>query len=103
MDPSYSNSLLHEENELSHIEMQSLAENSNMQACHNSLTCTCFHTLVNASLCFIGEEISKEEFSALIKEILRSFTQAGIPKEEMYQIVNPMGDLFTKAYRCLEN
>jgi len=103
MDPSYSSSLLFEENELKHSEIQSLAEKSKIQACHNSLTCTCFHTLVNASLCFIGEEISKEEFSVLIKEILKSFTQAGIPKEEMFQLVNPMGEIFTKAYQCLEN
>ncbi|MHA1911715.1 MAG: hypothetical protein ACTSYA_08485 [Candidatus Kariarchaeaceae archaeon] len=103
MEPSYSNSLSLEENELNQLEMQSLAEKSNIQACKISLSCTCFHTLVNASLCFIGEEISKEEFSTLIIEILKSFTQAGIAKDEMYQLVNPMGELFTKAYRCLEN
>ena len=102
MAPSNVNSLTLEENE-SNLEIQSLADKSKSQACHNSLSCTCFHTLVNASLCFIGEEISKEEFSELLKEILRSFTRAGIEKEEMYQLVNPLGDLFTNAYRCLGN
>jgi hypothetical protein len=103
MAPLNSNSLVLKENELTNTELQPYAEKSNRQACHNSLSCTCFHTLVNATLCFIGEEISKGEFSELVKEIIISFTRAGIVKEEMYQLVSPMGEVFTKAYHCLEN
>jgi len=102
MDPPYSNSLIHEENELNLLDLQSLAE-KRKQACHDSLSCTCFHTLVNASLCFIGEEISKKEFISLIEEILKSFSKAGIAKKEIYQLVTPMGEIFTNAYRSLEN
>ena len=103
MDPSLSNSLNLKDKELQKTEMYSLTEVNGKQACHDALSCTCFHTLVNASLCFVGGEISKDEFSELLKEILRSFTQAGFKKTEIYELVHPMGEFFTKACLCIEN